>query len=98
MLIRQDLDEPISTKLIQRTYVDPLRLNMSLDEVQDHFVNFNGERLPVIDLQDPPHLIGIVYKSDVLRKYSEIKRIEDQRGESVVDIRGLQRRRRSVKK
>ena len=98
LLIRQDLDEPISTKLIQRTYVDPLRLNMSLDEVQDHFVNFNGERLPVIDLQDPPHLIGIVYKSDVLRKYSEIKRIEDQRGESVVDIRGLQRRRRSVKK
>ena len=99
LLIRQELDEPISKELIQRTYVDPLKLNMSLDEVQDHFVNFNGERLPVVDLEDPPHLIGVVYKSDVLRKYSEIKRIEDQRGESIVDIRGSRPKiKRGVKK
>lgn len=92
LLIQQNLDEPISMELVQRTYLEPLKLNMSLDEVQDRFVNFNGERLPVVDLQDPPHLIGIVYKSDVLRKYSEIKRIEDQRGEAIVDIRGLKKK------
>lgn len=91
LLIHQDLDAPISVELIQRTYIEPLKLNMNLDEVQDRFVNFSGERLPVVDLKEPAHFLGVVYKSDVLRKYSEIKRIQDLRGESVVDVRGVKK-------
>ncbi|NLB30387.1 MAG: ClcB-like voltage-gated chloride channel protein [Alcaligenaceae bacterium] len=75
------LDEPIPVQLISRTYLEPLRLGMTLDEVQDEFVTYNGERLPVLDFADPPHLLGVVYKSDVLRRYSEIKKSIDKTSE-----------------
>lgn len=74
-------DEPIPAHLISRTYLEPLRLGMTLDEVQDEFVTYNGERLPVLDFSDPPHLLGVVYKSDVLRRYSEIKKSIDKTSE-----------------
>lgn len=74
-------DEPIPRHLISRTYLEPLRLGMTLDEVQDAFVAYNGERLPVLDFADPPHLLGVVYKSDVLRRYSEIKKSIDKSSE-----------------
>lgn len=74
-------DEPIPVHLISRTYLEPLRLGMTLDEVQDEFVTYNGERLPVLDFTDPPHLLGVVYKSDVLRRYSEIKKSIDKTSE-----------------
>lgn len=76
-----NLDEPIPAQLISRTYLEPLHLRMTLDEVQDKFVDFNGERLPVLDFAEPPHLIGVVYKSDVLRRYSEIKKSIDKSSE-----------------
>lgn len=75
------LDEPIPGHLISRTYLEPLHLRMTLDEVQDQFVTYNGERLPVLDFADPPHLMGVVYKSDVLRRYSEIKKSIDKTSE-----------------
>lgn len=74
-------DEPIPAHLISRTYLEPLHLRMTLDEVQDEFVTYNGERLPVLDFADPPHLMGVVYKSDVLRRYSEIKKSIDKTSE-----------------
>lgn len=75
------LDEPIPAHLISRTYLEPLRSGMTLDEVQDEFVTYNGERLPVLDFAEPPHLLGVVYKSDVLRRYSEIKKSIDKTSE-----------------
>lgn len=75
------VDEPIPAHLISRTYLEPLRLGMTLDEVQDKFVAYNGERLPVLDFAEPPHLLGVVYKSDVLRRYSEIKKSIDKTSE-----------------
>ena len=75
------LDEPIPVHLISRTYLEPLRLGMTLDEVQDEFVTYNGERLPVLDFSEPPLLLGVVYKSDVLRRYSEIKKSIDKTSE-----------------
>lgn len=75
------LDEPIPAHLISRTYLEPLHLRMTLDEVQDKFVTYSGERLPVLDFADPPHLMGLVYKSDVLRRYSEIKKSIDKTSE-----------------
>lgn len=81
------LDEPIPADFIQRSFVDPLQLDMNLDEVQNRFFSYNGERLPVVDYSEKPKLVGLVYKSDLLRKLSEIKKIEDRRGSKSVDIR-----------
>ncbi|SPY08493.1 ClcB-like voltage-gated chloride channel protein [Oligella urethralis] len=76
-----NLEGPIPAHLISRTYLEPLHLRMTLDEVQDAFVTYNGERLPVLDFADPPHLMGVVYKSEVLRRYSEIKKSIDKSSE-----------------
>lgn len=87
LLSRQDLSGPIPPDLIERTYLEPLHIGMNLDQAQDAFVNFAGERLPVVDLSDPPRLLGVVYKSDVLRKYSELKQLNDRSVQTAVDIR-----------
>ncbi|MDY3330798.1 MAG: ClcB-like voltage-gated chloride channel protein [Pelistega sp.] len=87
LLSRQDLGGPIPPDLIERTYLAPLHIGMNLDQAQDAFVNFAGERLPVVDLNHPPRLLGVVYKSDVLRKYSELKQLNDRSVQSAVDIR-----------
>ncbi|CCG17722.1 chloride channel transporter [Taylorella equigenitalis 14/56] len=81
------LDEPIPADFIQRSFVDPLKLDMGLDEVQNSFFSYNGERLPVVDNSEKPKLVGLVYKSDLLRKLSEIKKIDERRGYKAVDIR-----------
>lgn len=87
LLTKKDLQMPIPPDLIERTFLEPLRIDMNLDEAQERFVSFNGERLPVVDAQNPPHLVGIVYKSDVLRKLSELKRMVDRSAQTAVDIR-----------
>jgi CIC family chloride channel protein len=87
LLTKKDLHMPIPPDLIERTYIEPLTIEMNLDEAQERFVNFIGERLPVVDSQNPPHLVGIVYKSDVLRKLNELKRMVDRSAQTAVDIR-----------
>lgn len=87
LLSRQDLDAPIPPDLLERTYLAPLNISMNLEQAQDAFVNFAGERLPVVDLNNPPRLLGVVYKSDVLRKYSELKQLNDRSVQTAVDIR-----------
>lgn len=87
LLTKKDLHVSIPPDLIERTYIEPLTIDMNLDEVQEHFVNFIGERLPVVDSQNPPHLVGIVYKSDVLRKLNELKKMVDRSTQTAVDIR-----------
>lgn len=87
LLNHQDLSKVIPPDLMERTYLEPLNTSMSLDEVQDRFVNFNGERLPVVDSDTPAHLVGVVYKSDLLRKLSELKRTMDQSSQAAADIR-----------
>ncbi|NOL48890.1 ClcB-like voltage-gated chloride channel protein [Pelistega europaea] len=87
LVSQKDLQQPIPPDLLERTYIEPLNIAMSLDQAQDRFVNFTGERLPMVDLQNPPHLVGVVYKSDVLRKFSELKRIMDESSQAAADIR-----------
>lgn len=87
LLTQTNLHQAIPPDLLGRTYIEPLNIAMTLDQAQDRFVNFTGERLPVVDLQNPPHLVGVVYKSDVLRKFSELKRIMEQSSQAAADIR-----------
>ena len=36
-----------------------------------------GERLPVVSRDRPARLLGVVYKSDLLERYSQLKRALD---------------------
>ncbi len=73
--------------ILRMDFVKTLYPNMSLDEAQEHFVNFAGERLPVLNGDGSGRLIGVVYKSAVLEKYSAIKRSLDASGEVMLDAR-----------
>lgn len=79
-------DQPI-TEVLQFGYVKTLTPDMSLDEAQEHFMGFNGERLPVVSSVETPRLLGVVYKSALLEKYSALKRSFDASSEVLVRLK-----------
>lgn len=87
MLDDIDLDQPLPESLISNEYLAPLHTGMTLDELQHSLTNFSGERLPVIDQSDPPYLIGVINKSEVLTKYGEIKESLDHTSEVLMDLK-----------
>ncbi|KNH09929.1 Chloride channel protein [Candidatus Burkholderia brachyanthoides] len=48
---------------------DVLTPDMSLGEALQHFLTFQGERLPVIEQKSEPLLLGVVYKTSLLDAY-----------------------------
>jgi len=50
-------------------HFDVLTPDMSLGEALQHFLAFQGERLPVIDCPARPVLLGVVYKTSLLDAY-----------------------------
>lgn len=87
LLSGNDLKAPLSGELVNRSYLTTLKPDMTLDEVQDYFEAFNGERLPVLSMDERPVLLGVVYKSDVLKKLNELKRLLDASSDAILDVR-----------
>ncbi|NLY63470.1 MAG: ClcB-like voltage-gated chloride channel protein [Alcaligenaceae bacterium] len=87
LLSGNDLTAPLSGELVNRSYLTTLRPDMSLGEVQEHFVSFNGERLPVLSADDVPVLLGVAYKSDVLKKFNELKKSLESSSEAILNVR-----------
>ncbi|MOA60614.1 putative voltage-gated ClC-type chloride channel ClcB [compost metagenome] len=77
--------------MLRRDFVKTLYPDMTLDQAQDYFVSFSGERLPMVSWGEHPKLLGVVYKSAVLEKYSAIKRSMDASGEAMLDFKAIQR-------
>jgi len=50
-------------------HFDVLTPDMSLGEALQHFLAFQGERLPVIERKSQPLLLGVVYKTSLLDAY-----------------------------
>lgn len=98
MLSQSDADEKLAGDVLRLDFVRTLHTNMTLDQAQDYFVQFAGERLPVVSREEQPRLLGVVYKSSVLEKYSALKKSLDVSGEAFQDYRHERRRRRPVKK
>lgn len=72
--------------------IKTLYADMTLDQAQDYFVPFQGERLPVITHGETPSLLGVVYKSSVLEKYSALKKAMDASDADIFNF-GVGRRR-----
>ena len=81
-----DATDQLIADVLQLGYVKTLTPDMSLDEAQEHFSSFAGERLPVVSSQDSPRLLGVVYKSALLEKYSALKRSFDASSEVLVRL------------
>lgn len=93
LLTQGALDEKRAGDVIRRDVVKTLHADMSLDQAQDYFVQFRGERLPVVSREEHPRLMGVVYKSAVLEKYSALKRSLDASAEAMLDFVAGRRRR-----
>ncbi len=93
LLTQGDLEQKNAGEVIRRDFVKTLHADMSLDQAQDYFVQFRGERLPVVSRDEHPVLLGVVYKSAVLEKYSALKRSLDASAEAMLDFVVGRRRR-----
>ena len=85
LLNDSDAQEKKAGDVLRLDFVKTLHADMSLDEAQGYFVSFQGERLPVVSREEPPRLLGVIYKSSLLEKYSALKKSMDSSGETLLD-------------
>jgi CIC family chloride channel protein len=77
LLSQGDIQDTLAGEVLRLDFVKTLHTDMSLDEAQEHLVHFSGERLPVVSREEHPRLLGVVYKSAVLEKFSALKKMAD---------------------
>lgn len=87
LLAQSDLQERVAGDIARLDFVEPLHPGLSVDDAQAYFVQFRGERIPVVSQEEHPKLLGVVYKSSLLEKYSAIKRSLDASSEALIEIR-----------
>ncbi|MCI2809298.1 ClcB-like voltage-gated chloride channel protein [Eoetvoesiella caeni] len=85
LLVHGAVQDKRAGDVLRLDFVKTLYADMGLDEAQDQFVKFQGERLPVVSRGDEPVLLGVVYKSSLLEQYSALKKSLDQSGEGLLD-------------
>lgn len=85
LLSQGDVQQRTAGEVLRLNFVKTLHPDMTLDEAQDYFVQFEGERLPVVTRGDAPRLLGVVYKSALLEKYSAIKKSLDASADALLD-------------
>jgi CIC family chloride channel protein len=91
LLSQGELANKAAGDVLRRDFVKTLRADMSLDQAQEYFVQFRGERLPVVSGDEQPRLVGVVYKSAVLEKFSALKRSMDASAEAMMDFASRRR-------
>ncbi|WP_084386530.1 ClcB-like voltage-gated chloride channel protein [Castellaniella caeni] len=87
MLGEIDVRSKTCGEVLRLDFVKPLYPDLSLDEAQTLFSAFQGERLPVVSRDRPARLLGVVYKSDLLARYSQLKRAVDSEDAFVLSPR-----------
>lgn len=86
LMTQTDLQSRVAGDVVRYDSIKTLHPDMSLDEAQDIFVQFQGERLPVVSRDEQPRLLGVVYKSALLEKYSALKRSLDSSTDALADV------------
>lgn len=86
LLAQDDIRTRPVSEVMRIDDITPLHPDMTLDQAQALFVPFRGERLPVVSRDTAPRLLGVVYKSAVLEKYSALKRSLDASPDAVLDL------------
>lgn len=91
LLSQGDVQSKLAGEVLRLDFVKTLHPDMGLDQAQEYFVHFQGERLPVVSRDEEPQLLGVVYKSAVLEKYSALKKSLDTSGEAMLDFHSSRR-------
>lgn len=79
------VEEKTVGDMVRRDFVRPLHPDMTLDQAQERFVSFLGERLPVVARGERAVLLGVVYKSTLLENYFRIKASLGSSGDGLAD-------------
>ncbi|NYT67800.1 ClcB-like voltage-gated chloride channel protein [Pusillimonas noertemannii] len=85
LMTQTDVQSRVAGDVVRFDFLKPLHPDMGLDEAQAVFVQFQGERLPVVSRDEQPKLLGVVYKSALLEKYSALKRSLDASAEVLAE-------------
>jgi len=91
LMAHGDMQHRLAGDVLRLDFIKTLHPDMGLDEAQTYFVQFQGERLPVVSREEQPRLLGVVYKSALLEKYSALKKSLDASGEALIEV-GRRRR------
>jgi len=86
LMTHTDVQSRVAGDVVRYDFLKPLHPDMGLDEAQAVFVQFQGERLPVVSRDERPKLLGVVYKSALLEKYSALKRSLDASAEVLAEV------------
>ncbi|WP_397473998.1 ClcB-like voltage-gated chloride channel protein [Pusillimonas sp.] len=86
LMTQADMQSRVAGDVVRYDFLTPLHPDMGLDEAQDVFVQFKGERLPVVSRDEQPRLQGVVYKSALLEKYSALKRSLDASADVLAEV------------
>src|SRR5690606_23530171 len=75
LLLGQTDVHTLYVKDVLRTdFMPVLYPDFTVDQAEAGFVQFSGERIPVVSREPSGELLGVVHKSDVLKRYRDIKR------------------------
>lgn len=77
LLEKDDAKPKRASDFLRRDFVHVITPEMSLGQALQHFLAHQGERLPTVDNDGPPTLLGVVYKSSLLDAYFKLHRLDD---------------------
>ncbi len=69
ILLQSHLYSKVSARDVMNPDVEVLRLNDSLEDAMMKFGKQDSDLLPVVDANDSSHILGIVKRSDLMKRY-----------------------------
>jgi chloride channel protein, CIC family len=75
LLDKRDVDDRLARDYLRPEF-DALTPDMPIGTALQHFMAFQGERLPVIETPREPRLLGVVYKTSLLDAYFRMNAAE----------------------
>jgi CIC family chloride channel protein len=94
LLGRDDVRTMRASDVLRTDFMPVLYPDFTVDQAEASFVQFSGERMPVVSREPSGKLLGVVHKSDVLKRYRDIQRPDDASVNVALDYSWRRRRSR----
>ena len=72
----------VAGDFVQASLLPRIKPSMSLEQALGHFLQHQGERLPMVQSDEDPVLLGAVYKTSLLQAYVQLNRSQQLSGET----------------
>ncbi|MFA5491197.1 MAG: ClcB-like voltage-gated chloride channel protein [Candidimonas sp.] len=85
LLGRADVQSLRASDVLRLDCMPVLYPDFTVDQAVAYFVQFRGERMPVVSREESGKLLGVVHKSEVLKRYREMKRPDEASSDVALD-------------